>query len=130
MVSIVVIDDDEDLRDLMELRLKASGYDVHPAGDGLMGLELIRWRRPDLVVVDWTMPRMDGIAMCREMRNDPALAEIPVLMVSARTTAADRRVSMAAGCTALLPKPFSLSRLADTVRSLLDKDEPLVGCRC
>jgi len=117
---VVVVDDDQDLRSLMAMRLKASGIEVYQSGDGVAGLELIQGCRPDLVVLDWMMPGKTGIDVCREMRADEVLSATPVLMVTARTTPADREVSLAVGATAVLTKPFELREFTDRVRTLLD----------
>ncbi len=119
MAVVVVVDDDQDLRTLMVMRLKASGIEVHQSGDGVAGLELIEACRPDLVVLDWMMPGKTGIEVCRAMRSDTALATVPVLMVTARTTPADHDAGLAAGVTAVLTKPFALRGFVDQVRSLL-----------
>lgn len=120
MASVAVVDDDADLRTLMALRLRASGYEVHPADDGVTGLEVVRAVRPDIVVVDWMMPRMDGLDLCREVRNDPALAQTPIIVVTARTTREDLDTCIEAGADEVVGKPFRLSSLLDGVRKLLE----------
>lgn len=120
MAVVVVVDDDQDLRTLMVMRLKASGLEVHQSGDGVAGLELIQGCRPDLVVLDWMMPGKTGIDVVREMRSDEVLSAIPVLMVTARTTPTDHEVGLAAGATEVLTKPFGLRSFLDRVQSLLD----------
>jgi len=117
---VVVVDDDQDLRSLMAMRLRASGIEVYQSGDGVAGLELIQGCRPDLVVLDWMMPGKTGIDVCREMRADEVLSATPVLMVTARTTPAHLEVSLAVGATAVLTKPFALREFTDRVRTLLD----------
>lgn len=119
MPVVVVVDDDPDLRLLMAMRLKACGLEVHQSGDGVAGLELIQGCRPDLVVLDWMMPGKTGIEVCRAIRADTALSTIPVLMVTARATQSDREVSLAAGATEVLTKPFELRAFLDQVRGLL-----------
>lgn len=123
MPVVVVVDDDQDLRTLMAIRLKASGMEVHQSGDGVAGLELIQGCRPDLVVLDWMMPGKTGIDVCRAMRADETLAATPVLMVTARTTPADHELSLAAGATEVLTKPFELRTFLDRVKQLLDPPE-------
>lgn len=122
MKTIAVVDDDEDLRSLMALRLRAAGYEVRQSGDGIAGLELIRAWLPDLVVVDWMMPGLTGIEVSREMRRDAELATIPILLVTSRTSASDLTLSLAAGVTSMLLKPFTLAAFLDVVRGLLEPE--------
>ncbi len=117
MSVLAVVDDDDDIRKLMVLRLSAAGYDVLEASDGAAGLELVRRCQPDLLVLDWMMPGMSGIEVCREVRADSTLAHTPILMVTSRATDADRLVGLAAGATSILTKPFATSALLDAVRS-------------
>jgi len=122
MGTIAVVDDDEDMRMLMVMRLRMSGYEVRHSGNGLAGLELIRALRPDLVVLDWLMPGKSGIDVCRELRRDPELTGTPVVMVTSRSTVADLALALAAGVTFVVTKPFSLKAFPKVIRGLLEPD--------
>ncbi|MCX6396864.1 MAG: response regulator [Propionibacteriales bacterium] len=121
MAVVAVVDDDHDLRELMAIRLRASGLQVHQSADGIAGLELIRGCNPDLVVLDWMMPGKTGIEVCRDLRSDEELASVPVLLVTARSESADREVGLAAGANVVLTKPFELRAFIDTVVRLLEE---------
>lgn len=122
MKTVAVIDDDDDLRMLMVMRLRAAGYEVRQSGDGVAGLELIRACRPDLVIVDWMMPGKTGIEVCRDLQVDPDLAATPILIVTARASARDRELGIAAGATSLMTKPFSLAAFVEVIDDLLEPD--------
>lgn len=120
MAVILVVDDDADMRYLVVKRLAAEGYEVHEAVDGEAGYELAVEREPDLVILDWMMPRLSGLELCRQLRIDPALAATPVLMVTSRATPTDRDLGEAAGASSMLAKPFKSAELLAVVRELLE----------
>ena len=119
MALVAVVDDDDDLRTLMTLRLTASGHEVISASDGQQGLDVIRRRRPDLVVLDWMMPRKTGIEVCRELRNAAEFATVPILVVTSRVSREDLSVAEAAGASGYLTKPFKLVDFLDAVGRLI-----------
>ncbi len=118
---VLIVDDDPDIRMLVELRLTASGYEVIGAGDGEAGLAAAREHAPDLVLADWTMPVLTGVEMCARMQADPQLARIPVVLLTARTTDADRRSGVEAGAIDFVAKPFSPRDLAARVDAILGR---------
>lgn len=124
MARILVVDDDEDLRELVAVVMGMDGHEVSQATDGVTGLDAARTGAPDLVVADWMMPGMTGLEMCAQLRARPELAEVPVLMLSARSAEEDIRAGLAAGVTAYMTKPFSPRELADRVRRLLGTPSP------
>ncbi len=119
---VLIVDDDPDIRMLVELKLGACGYDVVCAGDGEEGLAAAREHAPDLVLADWTMPVLTGVEMCARMQADPELAQIPVVLLTARTTDADRRGGVDAGAADFIAKPFSPRDLAARVDAILGRD--------
>jgi two-component system, OmpR family, response regulator MtrA len=116
---IVVADDDEDIRDLVVLKLRSSGHDVTAVGDGAAAVEAARSGAPDLVVLDVMMPGMSGIEACRAIRAEPLLAATPVLLLTARARTTDIAEGLDAGATDYLVKPFSPRELASRVATLL-----------
>lgn len=116
MATILVVDDDRKLVDMLRLTLSYEGYHVLTAGDGHEALSLARGRRPDLVVLDWMMPGLDGVGVLRALRSDDGT---PVLMLTARDTVADRVVGLDAGADDYLIKPFAPAELLARVRALL-----------
>ena len=119
---IVVIDDDESLRSAVRRALRLEGYDVELAGDGEEGLALLSGLSADLVVLDVLMPDLDGITVCRRLREsgDPT----PILMLTARDAVSDRVVGLDAGADDYLTKPFALEELLARVRALLRRSHP------
>jgi CheY-like chemotaxis protein len=131
MALVNVVDDDDDLRILMTLRLRGAGHDVVAAADGELGLEIVLGTDPDLVIVDWMMPKMNGIEMCRAIRSTPGFDRTPILMVTSRISVADRNVAIAAGVTQVITKPNSLSDLVHLVDDLVEaSDSPTGLCQC
>ena len=119
MSSIVVVDDDSDIRGLLEFKLAAAGHQVTAEADGETGLAAIHEVHPELVVLDWMMPRMTGIEVCLAMRKDPSMAEIPVLFLTAKAQEADVQRGFAAGGNDYVIKPFSPRELSTRVDALL-----------
>jgi DNA-binding response OmpR family regulator len=119
MSSIVVVDDDSDIRGLLEFKLAAGGHKVTAEADGESGLAAIHEVHPDLVVLDWMMPKMTGIEVCLALRKDPATADIPVLFLTAKAQEADVQRGFAAGGNDYVIKPFSPRELSTRVDALL-----------
>ena len=130
---VLVADDDEDILQLVVLRLGRSGYDVVSATDGESAVELALARRPDLVVIDVAMPRMDGLEITRILRARDETASIPILLLTARTRDIDVELGLAAGADDYVTKPFSPELLAQRVAALLQiatqKNQPVSGLR-
>ncbi len=120
MEKVVVVDDDAAIRRLAEIRLRAAGYHVFTAADGEAGLALIRAERPRVVLLDLMMPKMHGYAVCQEIRGDPALRHIQVVVTSAKSYPADQQKAREVGATAYLTKPYHPDKLVDMVRELLE----------
>ncbi len=119
MASILIVDDDPDIALLVSHKLRAAGHDVAVEADGVAGLEAVRRSRPDLVVLDWMMPRMNGLEVCVELRQDPQVATTRVLLLTAKAQEADLERAYASGADDYMQKPFSPRDLAARVDSLL-----------
>ncbi len=122
MAKIVVADDDADIRDLVVFKLTQSGHDVVPVGDGAAAVAACRDEVPDLAVLDVMMPGMTGFDACRELRADPALAGIPVILLTARAQEADIERGFDVGADDYVVKPFSPRELASRVEAVLGRD--------
>ncbi|MBX5490254.1 MAG: response regulator transcription factor [Chloroflexi bacterium] len=118
--DVLVIDDDPKITSLLRRALRAEGYDVRTAQDGAEGLARARERQPDLVVLDWLMPGMDGLEVCRRLREQ---SDVPILMLTARDETADRVRGLDSGADDYLVKPFALDELLARVRALLRRRE-------
>ena len=121
MPHVLVVDDDPVVADLVAFRLRRMGLEVTVETDGESGLAAVHRLRPDLVVLDWLMPRMDGLEVCRVLRADadPALARTPVLMLTAKSQEPDLERGFAAGATDFVTKPFSTRELVSRVTAAL-----------
>ena len=121
MPHVLVVDDDPVVADLVAFRLQRLGLQVTVETDGESGLAAARRLRPDLVVLDWLMPRMDGLEVCRALRADAdtALARTPVLMLTAKSQEPDLERGFAAGATDFVAKPFSTRELVSRVTAAL-----------
>jgi len=119
MQTILVADDDPDIQSLVVLRLERSGYRVLRASDGQEALELALRERPDLAVLDITMPKLDGCEVTRSIREHAETAEMPVILLTARVQENDVTVGLDAGATDYVKKPFSPQELGARVASLL-----------
>ena len=116
-MRILVVDDEPAVRDALARALKLDGYDVELAEDGEQGLRAVERSRPDAVVLDVLMPRLDGLAACRRLRASGD--RTPVLMLTARDAVPDRVAGLDAGADDYLVKPFALEELLARLRALL-----------
>jgi two-component system, OmpR family, alkaline phosphatase synthesis response regulator PhoP len=117
--KILIIDDETDLIELVRYNLEKEGYAVVGAGDGESGVALIVREKPDLVIVDLMLPGMDGLELCRLLRQKPETAQIPILMLTAKTSETDRIIGLELGADDYVTKPFSPRELAARVKALL-----------
>lgn len=117
---ILVVDDEEGIRTVLRLALARAGYDVVEAEDGEEALQRIAEMTPEAVILDVMMPGMGGYAVCQVLREEPATAALPVLMLSARTDARSRQAGMAAGATKYLTKPLAPEELLRHVAEVLE----------
>jgi DNA-binding response OmpR family regulator len=116
---VIVADDDALLRSLVEFKLKARGYRVSTAGDGDEALRIIGQEQPDLVVLDAMMPGADGFEVLRRIKDDAALAPIPVVMLTARKQESDIVGALQLGASDYMVKPFIPEELAMRIARLL-----------
>jgi DNA-binding response OmpR family regulator len=107
MATILLAEDDPDIRLLVTLKLTQAGHQVRGFGDGLSAVTNAREHPPDLAVLDIMMPDMSGIEVCRELRKDPATARIPVILLTALARETDITAGLAAGADDYIVKPFS-----------------------
>jgi two-component system phosphate regulon response regulator PhoB len=117
--TILVIDDEKDLIELVRYNLEKEGFDVIAATDGQAGLEVVKKHRPDLVILDLMMPGVDGLQVCQRLRTDPRAGRIPVIMLTAKATEADRIVGLELGADDYITKPFSPREVIARVKAVL-----------
>jgi DNA-binding response OmpR family regulator len=118
-VNILVVEDDDTVALTIERCLRRENYKVTLASSGVQGLQLARRRIPDLVLLDVIMPGMDGFAVCKEMRADPVLSEVPIIFLTARAKEDDRITGFMAGGDDYLGKPFNVDELLLRIRAVL-----------
>jgi two-component system alkaline phosphatase synthesis response regulator PhoP len=116
---ILLVDDEDDILDLLQYNLQKEEYDTLLARDGAEGLELAVKHVPDIIVLDIMMPRMDGLEACRRMREHSTLLTVPILILTARSEAADQVVGLDSGADIYLAKPISIPVLLSQVKALL-----------
>jgi len=116
-MRILVVDDDRAVRESLRRSLQFNGYQVETAGDGMQALESVNAARPDAMVLDVMMPRLDGLEVCRRLRSTGD--DLPILVLTARDAVSDRVSGLDAGADDYLPKPFALEELLARLRALL-----------
>lgn len=120
-MKVLVVEDDVDIQDLVIAVLSRVGYDVFAEDNGDSGLAAALSREPDLVILDWMMPGLSGVEVCRAIRADPGARKIPVLMLTAKAHEADIHQAFTAGADDYMVKPFRGRELVSRVQSLTAK---------
>ncbi len=118
MPKILVIEDNDDNRDILKHQLEYLGYEVVEAADGLEGLKQAEKEKPDLVIVDIMMPGIDGKEVARRLRADSKTKELPILAATVLFHTEDIHSCLAAGCNDVLSKPFTLQQLKEKLNKL------------
>jgi two-component system, OmpR family, phosphate regulon response regulator PhoB len=120
---ILIVDDEDSLVEILRYNLERAGFEVTAARDGEEALTLIAERAPDLVVLDWMLPHLSGIEVCRQIRRGGARA-IPIIMLTARSEEADKVRALTTGADDYLTKPFSPGELAARIQAVLRRTRP------
>ncbi len=121
MPKLLLIEDNEMNRDMLSRRLERRGFQVVCATDGLEGLAMVRVENPDLILMDMSLPALDGWEATRRLKADPELCRIPVIALTAHAMAADERQARDAGCDDYDTKPVELPRLLEKIQQLLQR---------
>jgi len=119
MAKLLLVEDNEMNRDMLSRRLKKRGYEVVIAVDGQEGLEMVKTETPDLILMDMSLPVIDGWEATRRIKADPETRDIPVIALTAHAMAADREKALDAGCDAYETKPVELPSLLEAIEKLL-----------
>ena len=126
-MTILLVEDNEMNRDMLTRRLERQGYTVVTAHDGLEGVERARENRPDLILMDLSLPNMDGWEATRILKSGPETRTIPVIALTAHAMSEDRAKALAAGCDDYDTKPIELMRLLKKIQALAHATEKIEG---
>jgi two-component system phosphate regulon response regulator PhoB len=121
---ILIVEDEQALVTLLRYNFEAAGYEVAAALDGEEALMAVAERRPDLIVLDWMLPSISGLEVCRQLRRKPETRDVPVIMLTARGEEADRVRGLDSGADDYVTKPFSPAELVARVRAVLRRARP------
>jgi DNA-binding response OmpR family regulator len=116
---IIVVEDETDIREVLEYNLEREGYKVLTAADGKQGLELIQKKTPTLVLLDLMLPKIDGLEVCRQLKDDAETTSIPIIMVTARGEESDIVLGLELGADDYIVKPFSPKELLARVKAVI-----------
>ncbi|MCW8924994.1 MAG: response regulator [Xanthomonadales bacterium] len=119
MTRILIVEDNEMNRDMLSRRLKRKGYDIEVAVDGQQGVDMATELMPDIVLMDMSLPIMDGWKATKTLRNNPATAALKIIALTAHAMEGDRQKAMKAGCDDYDTKPIDLKRLLGKIEALL-----------
>lgn len=121
---VLVVEDEDSLATLLQYNLQKEGYDVGLAGDGEEALLLVDERLPDLIVLDWMLPKVSGIEVCRRLRQRNETRNVPIIMLTARGEESDRVRGLDTGADDYVVKPFSMTELTARIRAVLRRLRP------
>ncbi len=124
---VLVVEDEPDRRDLLRFPLERDGFQVTKCKSGPEALRLVRAARPDLVLLDLMLPDMDGLEVCRRLRQDLTTQSVPIVMLTARDDEVDRVLGLELGADDYVVKPFSPRELVARIRAVLRRARPLPG---
>jgi len=116
---ILVVDDEQDLVRAVQIRLEHAGYEISVAYDGKEALEKARKEKPDLILLDLMLPKMDGYKVCRMLKFDEKYKNIPIIMLTARAQESDQKLGLETGADAYLTKPFQHEVVLAKIKELL-----------
>ena len=124
MPTILLVDDEPTIRILVRAALEDTGYPLLEAADGITALELARSEHPDLILLDVALPRLSGLEVCRQLKDDPATADTPIFLLTGFVQQTDRQAAMDAGAEDFIAKPFSPAALVELVQDTLRNRAP------
>ena len=117
--KILIVDDEDHIRELLKFNLEKNGYVVYMANDGLNGLKLAREKQVDLILLDLMLPGMDGVEVCKEIRRDNIISNVPIIMLTAKSEEIDKILGLELGADDYITKPFSIRELSARIKALL-----------
>jgi len=121
--KILIVEDEKDIRNLVIYALEAKGYETISTDDGEKALKMLKENKPDLVILDWMLPSVSGLEICRNIRRDKIIKNIPIIMLTAKITENDKILGLDSGADDYITKPFSTAELGSRVKALLRRIE-------
>ncbi|MFH1826220.1 MAG: response regulator [bacterium] len=121
MSKVLIIEDEEDIVEALAYNLTKEGYSVNKAYDGQVGLRLAQVRHPDLIILDLMLPKLDGIDVCKSLKNDAQTAKIPIIMLTAKSGEVDKVLGLELGADDYITKPFGMRELVARVKTVLKR---------
>jgi len=117
---VLIVEDEPNIVLSLEILLRRAGYETASAGDGEAALELVRRTRPDVVLLDIMLPKRNGYEVCRDLKSEPTLSSIPVIMLTAKGQEVEILKGMELGASAYIAKPFGNAEVLETLRAVLE----------
>jgi DNA-binding response OmpR family regulator len=117
--KILLVDDEPDLVEMVKMRLEVAGYEAITAYDGQEGLDKARKEKPDLIILDLMLPKMDGYKVCTMLKRDQRYMKIPIILFTARAQESDQKLGKEVGADAYITKPFEPQTLLSKIKELL-----------
>lgn len=122
-MNVILAEDDPDIQLVARLALKRAGFTVKVVGNGQEALEAVRQQPPDVVLLDWMMPELDGPETCRQLKADPVTAAIPIIFLTAKSQEAEIQRGLSLGAVGYVTKPFDALALGQQVRDIIDRQQ-------
>ena len=124
-LRVLIVEDEKALAEILEYNFKKEGYAVDTASDGETALDKIIFKAPDLIILDWMLPKLSGIELCRKVRSTKKVKNIPIIMLTARGEEEDRLKGLEMGADDYVTKPFSINELLARAKAVLKRIRPI-----
>ena len=124
-LRVLIVEDEKALAEILEYNFKKEGYVVDTASDGEIALDKIIFKAPDLVILDWMLPKLSGIELCKKVRSNKKIKNIPIIMLTARGEEEDRLKGLEMGADDYVTKPFSINELLARAKAVLKRIRPI-----
>ena len=124
-LRVLIVEDEKALAEILEYNFKKEGYAVDTASDGEIALDKIIFKAPDLIILDWMLPKLSGIEICRKVRSNKKIKNIPIIMLTARGEEEDRLKGLEMGADDYVTKPFSINELLARAKAVLKRIRPI-----
>ena len=124
-LRVLIVEDEKALAEILEYNFKKEGYAVDAASDGEIALDKIIFKAPDLVILDWMLPKLSGIELCKKVRSNKKIKNIPIIMLTARGEEEDRLKGLEMGADDYVTKPFSINELLARAKAVLKRIRPI-----